>query len=239
VSKEGDRQKFSCDQCGKEFDSWESLRAHIASAHGRPAKRVQAEELVERVNEAFKRIESMERRLDELPKQAAEEFTKRFLADWDNIKKSLVDELADDVIPRVVERIRKEVKIDQPMQVASPVAQPSAVPFVPVGEEVEVVGDKINYKVALNPEVFHLYNIFKAEVRRRGREWKGTFGDFVYMAIRDVLKMHGIIPTVLVLRKGQLFARLKVESEDGRESAPIEAPVQLPLEKLEGAGEVE
>jgi hypothetical protein len=51
--------------------------------------------------------------------------------------------------------------------------------------------------------------------------------------------MHGIIPTVLVLKRGQLFARLKVESEDGKEVAPIEAPVQLPLEKLEGAGEAE
>jgi hypothetical protein len=139
----------------------------------------------------------------------------------------------------VVERIRNDARMGQPVQANPAAAQPVAVPFVPVGEEVEVVGDKINYKIALNPEVFHLYNIFKAEVRRRGREWKGTFGDFVYMAIRDVLKMHGIIPTVLVLRKGQLFARLKVESEDGRESAPIEAPVQLPLEKLEGAGEAE
>jgi len=232
------RGTYTCPKCGKTFDNQQALAGHVKAAHG-SSKGTLLEDLEEKVEEAFKRIESMERKLDELPKQVTEEFTKRFLADWDNIKKSLADELADDVIPRVVERIRNDARMGQPVQAGPAVAQPVAVPFVPVGEEVEVVGDKINYKIALNPEVFHLYNIFKAEVRRRGREWKGTFGDFVYMAIRDVLKMHGIIPTVLVLRKGQLFARLKVESEDGRESAPIEAPVQLPLEKLEGAGEVE
>jgi uncharacterized C2H2 Zn-finger protein len=234
MSGEDVKEKFQCPECGKAFDSQQSLAAHMKSHRSKEEQDSQA-----RIEEAFKRIEAIERRLDELPKRAAEEFTKRFLADWDKIKKSLVDELADDVIPRVVERIRNGERIGQSIQANPVVAQPVAVPFVPVGEEVEVVGDKINYKVALNPEVFHLYNIFKAEVRRRGREWKGTFGDFVYMAIRDVLKMHGIIPTVLVLRKGQLFARIKVESEDGRESAPIEAPVQLPLEKLEGAGEAE
>ena len=232
------RGTYTCPKCGKTFDNQQALAGHVKAAHG-SSKGTLLEDLEEKVEEAFKRIESMERKLDELPKQVTEEFTKRFLADWDNIKKSLADELADDVIPRVVERIRNGARMGQPIQASPAVAQPVAVPFMPVGEEVEVVGDKINYKIALNPEVFHLYNIFKAEVRRRGREWKGTFGDFVYMAIRDVLKMHGIIPTVLVLRKGQLFARLKVESEDGRESAPIEAPVQLPLEKLEGAGEVE
>jgi uncharacterized C2H2 Zn-finger protein len=233
MSGEDVKEKFQCPECGRAFDSQQSLAAHMKS------HRSKEEDSQARIEEAFRRIEAIERRLDELPKKAAEEFTRRFLADWDNIKKSLADELADDVVARVVERARDGGRIGQPVQAGPAVAQPVAVPFVPVGEEVEVVGDKINYKIALNPEVFYLYNVFKAEVKRRGREWKGTFGDFIYMAIRDVLKMHGIIPTVLVLRKGQLFARLKVESEDGREAAPIEAPVQLPLEKLEGEGEVE
>jgi hypothetical protein len=234
MSGKGIQEKYQCPECGKEFDSQQSLAAHMKIHRSKEEQDSQA-----KIEEAFRRIEAIERRLDELPKQVAEEFTGRFLADWDNIKKSLADDLADEVVARVVERIMNDARTGRPIQSGPAITQPITVPFVPVGEEVEVVGDKINYKVALNPEVFYLYNVFKAEVKRRGKEWKGTFGDFVYMAIRDVLKMHGIIPTVLVLKRGQLFARLKVESEDGREVAPIEAPVQLPLEKLEGAGEAE
>jgi hypothetical protein len=50
------------------------------------------------------------------------------------------------------------------MGMAPPDVQPAdnlpgtAVP----GEDVEVIGEKINYKVALNPEIFYRYSIFRA-----------------------------------------------------------------------------
>jgi hypothetical protein len=83
----------------------------------------------------------------------------------------------------------------------------------PMGEEVEVKGEKINYKVALNPEIFYLYSIFKAEAERRGNKWDGDFGDFLYMAAKDLLTVHGLRPAVVAVKEGTLMLKMPVEEE--------------------------
>jgi pyruvate/2-oxoglutarate dehydrogenase complex dihydrolipoamide acyltransferase (E2) component len=83
----------------------------------------------------------------------------------------------------------------------------------PMGEEVEVKGEKINYKVALNPEIFFLYSIFKAEAERKGNKWDGDFGDFLYMAAKDLLTVHGLRPAVVAVKEGTLMLKMPVEEE--------------------------
>jgi hypothetical protein len=58
----------------------------------------------------------------------------------------------------------------------------------------------------MNPTIFYLYEIFKAETKRRGNEWHGDLGDFLYMAAKDALAIHGIYPSVVVLKSGQMAA---------------------------------
>ena len=81
----------------------------------------------------------------------------------------------------------------------------------PMGEEVEVKGEKINYKVALNPEIFYLYSIFKAEAERKGNRWDGDFGDFLHMAAKDLLSVHGLRPAVVAVREGTLMLKMPME----------------------------
>jgi len=80
-----------------------------------------------------------------------------------------------------------------------------------MGEEVEVIGERINYKVSLNPEIFYLYSIFKAEAERKGNKWSGEFGDFLYMAAKDVLAVHGLRPAVVALKEGTLMIKVPME----------------------------
>ena len=78
-------------------------------------------------------------------------------------------------------------------------------------EDVEVIGEKVNYKVALNPEIFWRYNVFKAETERRGRKWAGNFSDFLDLATKDILAVYGIHPTVVSLKGKKLMVELPVE----------------------------
>ena len=55
------------------------------------------------------------------------------------------------------------------------------------GEDVEVVDEKINYRVKLNPEIFYRYSVFKARTEQLGNEWKGDFSDYLDMATKDLL----------------------------------------------------
>jgi hypothetical protein len=123
--------------------------------------------------------------------------------------------------PEVLNAIRNAVKESE----ASPGAQDAKEPTLPegveklpegavkIGEEVELVGEKINYKVALNPEIFYFYNIFKAEAERRGKKWTGDFGDFIYMAAKDALTTHGILPAIVRLKEGQMILKVPMEGE--------------------------
>jgi len=111
-----------------------------------------------------------------------------------------------------VHEAKTEPKAEQP--IGNPKVEPRTEQTLPpdvapedpniIGEAVEVTGEKVNYKVALNPEIFHFYNIFKAMSEKRGTKWTGNFGDFLYMAVKDVLTVHGIHPTVM-LTKGRQF----------------------------------
>lgn len=125
----------------------------------------------------------------------------------------LTSELVDEIVRKVTDILRKE---QSPPSPSTPKTEKLPEGVSPIGEEVEVVGEKVNYKVALNPEIFHFYNLFKAEVERRGRKWDGDFSDFLYMAAKDVLTVHGIHPAVVTLSRGNLLLRLplKVEEED-------------------------
>ena len=78
-------------------------------------------------------------------------------------------------------------------------------------EDVEVIGEKVNYKVALNPEIFWRYNVFKAENERRGGvKWAGSFADFLDLATKGILAVYGIHPTVVSLKGKKLMVELPV-----------------------------
>jgi hypothetical protein len=65
---------------------------------------------------------------------------------------------------------------------------PDKLPGTPVpGEDVEVIDEKINYRVKLNPEIFYRYSVFKARTEQLGNEWKGDFSDYLDMATKDLL----------------------------------------------------
>ncbi|MCJ7632050.1 hypothetical protein MUP77_06605 [Candidatus Bathyarchaeota archaeon] len=88
---------------------------------------------------------------------------------------------------------------------------------VPV-EEVELVGEKINYKVALNPEIFYRYSVFKARAEALGNKWDGDFSDFLDIATKDVLTVHGLYPTVLTVGKsGKMLVEIPMSAQQGGE----------------------
>jgi hypothetical protein len=77
---------------------------------------------------------------------------------------------------------------------------------VELGEVLEIEADAVPVRLRMDPVVFYLYEIFKAETRRRGNEWKGDLGDFLCMAAKDALAVHGIYPSVVTLKGGQMAA---------------------------------
>jgi hypothetical protein len=114
----------------------------------------------------------------------------------------------DKLVERIAQRVIEELKPKVP-----PEELPPGVVSLPM-EEVEVVGEKVNYKVALNPEIFHRYNTFKAEVTRRGKKWEGDFSDFLDLATKDILAVYGIYPTTVTLRGRKLLVELPFETEE-------------------------
>jgi len=117
----------------------------------------------------------------------------------------LPQQLVEEVARRVVELLKGGNQ-----QSSKPPVE--AVPLE--AEDVEVVGEKVNYKVALNPEIFWRYNVFKAEVERRGRKWDGTFSDFLDLATKDILAVYGIHPTVISMKGRKLLVELPVNVEE-------------------------
>lgn len=79
------------------------------------------------------------------------------------------------------------------------------------GEDIEVVGEKVNYKISLNPSIFSRYDKFKAVVLRRGKEWTGDFSDFIDMSTKDVLAIYGIYDTVVEFRDGRILVEIPAE----------------------------
>jgi hypothetical protein len=107
-----------------------------------------------------------------------------------------------------VELIKQGVEATQPAeQVEQPINEALLESKgVEIGEVLEVEADELNIRLRINPAIFYLYEIFKAETRRRGNEWNGELGDFLYMAAKDALAIHGIYPSVVVLKSGQTLA---------------------------------
>jgi hypothetical protein len=106
-----------------------------------------------------------------------------------------------------VELIKQGVEATPPQQAEQPVSEALLESkAVEIGEVLEVEADELNIRLRINPNIFYLYEIFKAEVKRRGNEWHGELGDFLYMAAKDALAIHGIYPSVVVLKSGQTLA---------------------------------
>jgi hypothetical protein len=116
------------------------------------------------------------------------------------------------LIEEVARRVVELLKTENPWVSKRSEAHPEG--FLPLeAEDVEVVGEKVNYKVALNPEIFWRYSVFKAEAERRGHPWNGSFSDFLDIATKDILAVYGIHPTVLSMKGKKLMVELPVEVE--------------------------
>ena len=130
-----------------------------------------------------------------------------------------VNQLADELAGKVLERLKRILPANLEPGGASDSkgasdGKSSGLPegVELIGEAVDVEAEKVNYKIALNPEIFHRYNVFKAESARRGRKWEGTFSDWLDMVTRDILKVYGIYPAVVTTKGGKLILELPVES---------------------------
>jgi hypothetical protein len=129
------------------------------------------------------------------------------------VKEVVTDPEVISIIRNALSGTEGEAPATQEGEVKEPETYPLPEGAVRIGEEIEVPSEKINFKVALNPEIFYFYDVFKAEAERRGNKWEGDFGDFLYMAAKDALTTHGILPAVVRLKEGQLI--LKVPMEEG------------------------
>ena len=92
----------------------------------------------------------------------------------------------------------------------TPTGNPSGITNFP-GEEIEILGEKLNYKIALNPAIFSRYDKFKAVVLRRGGTWTGDFADFLDMSTKDILAVYGIYDTVVEFRDGRILFEVPAE----------------------------
>lgn len=121
---------------------------------------------------------------------------------------AMVKETMDGVLKSVDEKLgifRKELGLN----LESPTVPDGAVPL----EEVEVIGEKVNYRVALNPEIFYLYSVFKAQNTRLAKTsgaplWKGDFSDWLYLATKELLASYNIHPTVVATSGNKIMIEL-------------------------------
>jgi hypothetical protein len=72
-----------------------------------------------------------------------------------------VIEIVGEAMKQVVESISPEVKPVEnlPQEVQLPI------------KDVQLAGEKVNYRTALNPGIFFRYSVFKVRVASPGREW--------------------------------------------------------------------
>lgn len=174
-----------CALCEKEVQDNRALQGHVRTIHKTPWEDYKKQFGAQKLEE--KKMEKHEKK--EVKKKATEK---------------LSPEDVDAIAKRVTELLEKGDEKSGATQLPPGVT--------PIGEEVEVKGEKINYKVALNPEIFYFYSIFKAEAVRRGRKWEGDFSDFMYLAAKDVLTAHGLHPAVLSVKGGSLLVKLPISA---------------------------
>ncbi|MBU1082638.1 MAG: hypothetical protein KKB59_19285 [Spirochaetes bacterium] len=86
---------------------------------------------------------------------------------------------------------------------------PSGISDFP-GEEIEVIGEKVNYKIALDPEIFSTYNKFKAICEKRGNTWDKDFSDFIMLSVKDAMSIHGIYDMILEVKGDRMLFEMPV-----------------------------
>ena len=186
---------FECKICGKVLSDQRGLRLHVEKVHGVKWKeyRDQHENDIRRAIEESKQL-------------------KRQAIDTNELEQ-LIEKTIEKVAPLIAEKVYE--KVSERLGAAKEgEGSPSEVEL-PM-EEAEVVGEKVNYKLALNPEIFWRYNVFKAEVMRRGKKWEGTLSDFIDLATKDVLAVYGIYPTVVTMSGKRALAKFQ-PAEGGEE----------------------
>lgn len=85
-----------------------------------------------------------------------------------------------------------------------PTGNPSGISDFP-GEEIEVIGEKINYKIALDPAIFSTYNKFKAICIKRGNKWEKDFSDFLMMSVNDAMSFYGIYDMIVEVKGDKML----------------------------------
>lgn len=177
-NQEDIRKMFRCEICEKTFKNKSGLGGHVTSVH-----------------EISWADYKNEYTVVELPKDKGKI---RVEADEE-------DE-ASEARSRLKDRLeRMEAIMNRFMSGYSPSGEPSGIYDFP-GEEIEITGEKLNYKIALNPAIFSWYDKFKAVVLRRGmKKWTGDFADFIDISTKDILAVYGIYDTVVEFRDGRIL----------------------------------
>jgi len=145
--------------------------------------------------------------------------------DWEETKKGIqqvelkepqAEQLTEDMVKRIAKEVVSMMQTETP---EPPTLKPLPKGFTPLPmEEVEVAGDRINIKVALNPLIYSRLMKFKAanldlaKNDQRIKVFSGDLGDFIDLATKTLLNVYGIYPDVsLRLRGGNLLIELPQE----------------------------
>jgi len=178
-----------CEICGRVFADRRGLSSHVTAAHDIPWPDYREEYPVGEAQE--EEFEAFEE--DQEPEEEAPQGLNERLE-------------------------RLEAIVNRFMSGTGPSGGPSGIREFPA-EDVEVIGERLNYKVALNPAIFSRYDKFKAVCLKRGNQWNGDFADFLDMATKDILAVFGIYDTVVEFRGGKYL---------------IEVPAEVPMEARTG-----
>lgn len=175
-----------CQICGRSFRDKRGLQGHARYVHKMAWKDYQKRFTTEK-----EKSEKPEKKSKESETPVEEEAEKL---------KELPPELVETLAEKVADILKGkfEVGAEEP-----PSELPEGVELI--GEAVDVTAEKVNYKIALNPEIFYRYNIFKAKA---GERWKGNFSDWLDLVTRDILKVYGLYPGVLTVKGRKLVVEL-------------------------------
>jgi len=169
---------FRCEICDKTFKNKGGLGGHVTSVHEVKWKDYQAKYTIVELPKAQRK-----------PRDKADE----------------EEEASEPGDTHLAERIdRLENMFNTFFGGYTTTGNPSGITDFP-GESIEVVGEKINYKVALDPEIFSTYNKFKAVCVKRGTPWDKDFSDFLMFSVRDAMAMYGVYDVVVEYRGGSLL----------------------------------
>jgi len=163
---------FRCEICDKTFKNKSGLGGHVTSVHEKSWADYQAEYTVIEIPKAKRKPR------DEADEEAEPSENHSRFNDRLNSLENTFNTLFSGYVPA---------------------GTPSGISDFP-GEVIEVIGEKVNYKVALDPEIFSTYNKFKAVCIKRGTNWDKDFSDFLMMSVRTAMSMYGIYDMVVEVR---------------------------------------